>query len=169
MQTIELFPNFKKRLILLGIITLFSLIVFVFLPVNSAAFILYAGLSVVAFSYCLARLFNRKPIMRVSPLGIQSLMSMNAEKIGLIPWSEITRIDDSRHFWFIKGIELHANEATAEKYQSRIHKKYRLARKTFLINLSNEEVSMSHEKLLQLVETYWMQYRNAEKSQADHG
>jgi len=168
MQTIELFPNFKKRLILLTIILLVGLTVTVLVPITSAAFILYMGLTVAAFCYCFIRLFNRKAVLRLSPSCIDSRMSINAEKMGPIPWSEITSIEDRRHFWFIKGIELHASEAIAEQYQSRIHKKYRSSRKTFLINLSNEEISMSHEKLLNLVETYWKHYRNAENAHTDH-
>ena len=162
MQTIEIFPNFKKRLILLSLVVIFSLTVALILPIKSVAFILYMGLCVVACVYCLVRLFNRKPVLLLSPSGVQSQISINGKKMGLISWSDITSIHDSRSFWIVKGIELHASEATVSKYQSRIHKKYRSGRKTFLLYLSNEEIDMSHEKLLHLVEAYWKKYRNTE-------
>ncbi|KFF07786.1 hypothetical protein IX38_08785 [Chryseobacterium luteum] len=86
-------------------------------------------------------------------------MTINAEKIGLINWSDITEIRDTRMFWIIKGIELHASEKVAEQYNSRINKKYRSGRKTFLIQLSNDEIKMDHKNLLALVNKYWEHYR----------
>lgn len=163
MQTIEIFPNFKKRLILLGLVVILSLMVSLTLPIKSAAFILYMGLCVMAFVYCVARLFNRKAVLILSASGIQSRITINGERMGLISWSDITSIQDSRSLWIIKGIELHASEATVEKYQSRIDKKYRSTRKTLLLYLSNEEINMRHEKLLHLVESYWKKYQYTEK------
>ena len=95
----------------------------------------------------------------LSEAGIFSRMTINAGKIGLIYWSDITEIRETKSFWIIKGIELHTGEKVAEQYNSRINKKYRSGRKTLLIYLSNDEINMTHKELFALVNRYWDHYR----------
>lgn len=159
MQPIDLLPSLKKRLILLFLIILFGIAIAVFAPFPSSLFILYFGLTLVALGYQFIRLFKREPVLTLSEGGILSRMTIRAEKIGLIYWSDITEIRDTRAFWIIKGIELHTNEKIAEQYNYRIDEKYRSGRKTLLIYLSTEEISMKHKDLSALVNRYWDRYR----------
>ncbi|WP_316844143.1 STM3941 family protein [Pedobacter psychrodurus] len=155
MPEIKLFPSLKKRLILLGLVIALGTLVVALVPFSSASFILYFGLCLAAFCYMLIRLFNRKPVLVLSEAGLLSAMTMNGAKIGLVLWTDISEIRATRVMLVDKGIELHANEAIAEKYQSRLEKKDRVARKTFIMHLSCDEINMKHDELLSLLERYW--------------
>ncbi len=159
MKPIELLPNLRKRLILLSLVIAFGIVITLITPFPSSSFILYFGLTLAAFCYCFVQLFNRKPVLMLSEAGIFSRMTINAGKIGLIYWSDITEIRETKSFWIIKGIELHTGEKVAEQYNSRIDKKYRSGRKTLLIYLSNDEINMTHKELFALVNRYWDHYR----------
>ena len=163
MKTIDLLPNLKKRIMLLCLIIAFGIAIEVFVALSSSFFILYIGLTLAAIGYQFIRLFKREPVLTLSEDGIISKMTINAEKIGLIYWSDILEIRDTRTFWIIKGIELHASEKIAEQYNFRINKKYRSGRKTLLIYLSTEEISMNQKELSALVNKYWDHYRKAKQ------
>lgn len=163
MQAIHLLPSLKKRLILLCLIIAFGIAIAVFAPFSSSLFILYFGLTLVALGYQFIRLFKRAPVLTLSEDGILSRMTIRAEKIGLIYWSDIIEIHDTRAFWIIKGIELHSSEKIAEQYNYRIDKKYRSGRKTLLIYLSSEEISMNHKDLSALVNKYWDHFRTVKQ------
>ena len=167
MQEIKLFPSLKKRLVLLGLIIALGTVVAFLVSIRSASFILYFGLCSVAFCYMLIRLFNRKPVLVLSEAGVLSGMTVNGAKTGLVLWADINEIRNTRVFWLVKGIELHANEAIAEKYQSRLEKKERVARKTFIMHLSSDEINMKHDELLSLLERYWHFYKGTGKLDND--
>ncbi|KQM50114.1 STM3941 family protein [Chryseobacterium sp. Leaf201] len=159
MKPIELLPSLRKRLILLSLVIAFGIAVTVIAPFLSSSFTLFFGLALAAFCYCVVRLFNREPVLMLSEAGIFSKMTINAGKIGLIYWSDITEIRETKRFWVINGIELHTGEEVAERYNSRINGKYRSGRKTLLIYLSNDEINMTHKELFVLVNRYWDHYR----------
>lgn len=167
MAITEIFPSLKKRLILLLLIMVLGAVVAVLAPFPNTLFILYFSLAVIAFCYTLVRLFDRRPILVLSELGVLSRMTINAQKIGLIPWADISEVRKVRSFGLFRGIELHGEMLVAERYRSKINKKDRAKNPTLLAYLTSEETVIGYDELLALVRERWAAHQGRPTASAN--
>lgn len=129
--------------------------------VTHISFFLFFSIAATALLvYLIIRAFKNQPVLILSTEGLESFMSITAkEKIGLIPWREIINVRSIKSFGFIKAINIYCTPefiATKDIHHQSKNSKFR---DRFVIQLSNDELKMTHEELYSLLIKEWNKYK----------
>lgn len=143
---VEILPSRKKRLWLFLPLIGLMIVVAMTTTFKSSIFMVYIAVLLWATVNLAIRLFSSRPVLVLTPDGLQSRMTANGKKAGLVLWTEITEIRDIKTLGFIRGIEIYTQAG----------------RPGFPLHLASDEAAISHAALLDVLMHYWKRYADAD-------